>query len=649
MARRNKHRSRKTKQADRQTRTEMVNAERGGYEEEYVAMPITVEAAPVVPPKKCFVIDTNLILSCVDILYDPDDENWKEPLDFKPDLRHAHIIIPMMVYEELDHIKDDHSDRGMKARCAFGRLKKFFANSGRSMEEIALLKKPIETGWEDQVISLLPLPKDFHKCLPWLPDSGDNDGWIAVTALAATMIREGIDIRQRITPEEVMKRTNRGEDVILLTNDKGLPGKADLYAVRTEEYSFEKRPSYTGCRELVVPAEMLEKFFFEGMLTKKEFEAYMPGERALVANEFVEMTPENDDYPRGYFTTGIAFQNVGMYHKENQALYPLRYTKKAILSPPNWPIACLEEALWSTHINAVIVHGDAGTGKTFTTVVYAINAVKAGRYSRIIIIPSQSAKSELGTLPGDKSKKMEPLAAPIKSAIRAFVEMQPEAQKKREELRKPRNSDFENPEKKSKAKRRTRVQAQEHYSEGYDFEVDDYMVEGSDGYYTEKYKKPKSYYPGKAEKKKAQDDSDGGHLTYNQWLDKQVEYIWNQYFVCIPHEETMGYSFQNAVVIYDEAQRTQIDDADTMYTRPGKGTKVIILGDTKQIHDSSPGRRLRNGLTYAATLNYDSKEAAIIHLTENMRGGASKQATENRDAARDLNSHKLYQIVESFC
>ena len=645
MARRNKHRSRKTKQADRQTRTEMVNAERGGYEEEYVAMPITVEAAPVVPPQTWFVIDTNLILFCVDILYDPDDEDWKEPLNFKPDLRHAHIIIPLMVYEELDHMKIYHSDRGMKARRAFRRLEKFFANSGRSMEEIALLKKPIKTGWEDQVISLLPLPKDFHECLPWSPDSSDNDGWIAVTALAATMIREGIDIRQRITTEEVMKRTNRGKDVILLTNDNGLSGKADLYAVRTEKYSFEKRPSYTGCRELVVPAEMLEKFFIDGMLTNEEFRTYMPEERALVANEFVEMTPENDDYPRGYFTTGITFQNVGMYHKENQTLYPLRYAEKAILSPPNWPIACLEEALWSTYINAVIVHGDAGTGKTFTTVVYAINAVKAGRYSRIIIIPSQSAKSELGTLPGSKSKKMEPLVAPTKSAIRAFVEMQPEARKKREELRKSRNSDFENPGKKSKTKRRTRVQAQEHYPEGYGFEVDDY----TDGYYTEEYKKSKPYYPSKAEKNKAQDNSDGGHLTYNQWLDKQVEYIWDQYFVCIPREETMGYSFQDAVVIYDEAQRTQIDDADTMYTRPGEGTKVIILGDTKQIHDSSPEKRLRNGLTYAVALNYDSKEAAIIHLTENMRGGASKQATKNRDAARDLNSSKLYRVVESFC
>ena len=97
MTRRNKYRSRKTKQEDRQTRTEMVNAERGGYEKEYVAMPITVEAAPVVPPQTWFVIDTNLILFCVDILYDPDDEDWKEPLNFKPDLRHAHIIIPLMV------------------------------------------------------------------------------------------------------------------------------------------------------------------------------------------------------------------------------------------------------------------------------------------------------------------------------------------------------------------------------------------------------------------------------------------------------------------------------------------------------------------------------------------------------------------------
>ena len=53
--------------------------------------------------RKWYVIDTNFILSCVDIIYDPDDEDWRMPLDLRPSLDNAHIIIPAIVFEELNH------------------------------------------------------------------------------------------------------------------------------------------------------------------------------------------------------------------------------------------------------------------------------------------------------------------------------------------------------------------------------------------------------------------------------------------------------------------------------------------------------------------------------------------------------------------
>ena len=52
--------------------------------------------------RKWYVLDTNLILSCVDILYDATDKTWRQPLNFRPALDNAHLIIPDIVCEELN-------------------------------------------------------------------------------------------------------------------------------------------------------------------------------------------------------------------------------------------------------------------------------------------------------------------------------------------------------------------------------------------------------------------------------------------------------------------------------------------------------------------------------------------------------------------
>ena len=152
---------------------------------------------PVLPqPKKeekrrTYVFDTNLILSCVDVIYDATDEDWRKPLGFKPNLDNAHIIIPATVFEELNHMKGEKTLRGMIARIAVERLTHYFPNSGRSIGEIMYLKDPIPTGWKNQTISLLPVHRNFSKVLPFIPGKDDNDGWIAVTALVATLLHEG--------------------------------------------------------------------------------------------------------------------------------------------------------------------------------------------------------------------------------------------------------------------------------------------------------------------------------------------------------------------------------------------------------------------------------------------------------------------------
>ena len=278
---------------ERQHRRELIDANRGVFEDGVVVEDLPqqeqAESVKVVwlsdDKRKWYVLDTNLLLLCPDVIYDPDDENWRPPRNFRPSIDNAHLIIPMVVFDELDRIKDGHSVNRAIARKVFRRLRKFFPNSERSLAEIMNLERPVATGWKQQRISILPLHWEFADSLPWVPEDNDYDGWIAVTALAATMIRDGLPVDGSVPEEEMLARSNRRKNVVLLTNDNPLLSKADLYGVRAKSFSFDPQPVFTGLRELVVPAEMFAQFDSEGRLSREDFERYLPHEAALVANE----------------------------------------------------------------------------------------------------------------------------------------------------------------------------------------------------------------------------------------------------------------------------------------------------------------------------------------------------------------------------
>lgn len=607
-------------------------------------------------PVKWYVIDTNLILSCVDAIGDVDDEEWREPEGFKPKLDNAHLIIPKVVFNELNHMKDEISFRGMTARKALKRLTKFIPNSERSLDDILNLKSPIETGWGKQTISILPLHKNFYKVLPWVPEREDNDGWIAVTALAATLIREGYKVDESLCSDkdfDIMQRTNESKDVTLLTNDNALLSDADSYGVRVKSYSFKKRPIFTGYRDLVVPPEMFKKFYYEECLTQEDFERYLPNEPALVANEYIIMNVEDEgDLPPGYFTDTDECKNIARFHKKNGKLYPLRFVKHEGKIPPNAGIAMYYDAMNDDKIHVINVTGKAGTGKTYQAIIHAIKEVKAGRFVRVVLIPSKSAKNPLGALPGNKEQKMEPLEKTAKGAIRSYLASTPEFRRKRELLLK--HGDTENEEmleeengreKEKKGKdgrngrsnhdsRRTRG----NYTGSYEdldriYELNDISPEdyGDEGH--SKKKKNKAFYQGKSEKGK---DDKERKMTYSESLEHQVNYIYSRYFVCIPYEEAQGDSYEDSIIIIDEAQRIKTDDADTILSRPAKNSKVFVMGDISQIQDSSPEKQLNNALIYSRMLFGDWDGCANIHLIENMRSDIAEVMTRNRDKIRRM-------------
>ena len=601
---------------------------------------------PVMKPRRWYVLDTNLIISCVDILYDDEDETWREPLEFEPSISNAHLIIPQVVFDELDHMKGEATHRGMVARIAFKRLSKLFPNSGRSIGDILNLRYPIRTGWGEQEISILPLHRNFTKCLPFFPEPGDNDGLIALTALEASMIRDGLAIDGTASPEDVLARNNQRKDVILLTNDNPLLTKADDYGVRVKSYNFRRRPVYTGVRELTVPAEMFRRLFNDIPVTEKEFYRFMPDETPLVANEYLIMTPENDEYPRSYFALCEPYSQVARFHKENGKICPLRFVKHEGKEPVNLGIAIYYDALNDDAIKVVNATGDAGTGKTYTAVQHAIHDLKVGKYVKAVVVSTMSAKNPLGALPGGEAQKTAPLVAAIKSAIASYVANTPVLKKWRGDLRKFGATDFKD----VSQPRQEEVSAygKESYSSNsrndarrtlgsFTGSFDDLDLMGD--YAPEDFGEQHSRKTGKKAKRKdyrGQAQNQGGNekMSYNEFLEKQVDYIFSRYFVCVPYEQIQGMSLEDSIIIIDEAQRLRLDDADTTLARPAKGAKMIVCGDISQLHESTAEKRLQNAMTYSRELYFDWEGAANVYLTENLRGDIARVMTENRRKVR---------------
>ncbi|MBS3987566.1 MAG: PhoH family protein [Erysipelothrix sp.] len=114
-----------------------------------------------------------------------------------------------------------------------------------------------------------------------------------------------------------------------------------------------------------------------------------------------------------------------------QGLPPIQHLKKIITTNANGkPIvaktygqALLVEALQNKDM--VFALGPAGTGKTYISVVYAVNALKLNHIKKIILTrPAVEAGENLGFLPGDLKEKVDPYLRPLYDALYDMLGME---------------------------------------------------------------------------------------------------------------------------------------------------------------------------------------------------------------------------------
>ena len=99
-----------------------------------------------------------------------------------------------------------------------------------------------------------------------------------------------------LTPEQQQILTAKCDEVTLLTNDNGLAIRARECGIRTSRYGYKFPEPYTGRRDIVVPKDLLTEFFVEKRISRELFEETMPRETTLVANEFIVMRAEGEEY-----------------------------------------------------------------------------------------------------------------------------------------------------------------------------------------------------------------------------------------------------------------------------------------------------------------------------------------------------------------
>ena len=523
-----------------------------------------------------YVLDTNVLVDYVDII---PGNGTKRPTEPTIALDQAHIVIPTMVIRELSSFKREQSDRGRAARTVLRRLRRLVEMDICTMERIYNLEAPIFVDAEriddefakidyqldfenrGQIISILPVHKNFRKSLPFHPSDGDMDGQIILTTLTVGMLQNGKKI-DGSEPLEVVEHLDFN-DVILVTNDNGLAIRARERGLRTERYGYKYPEPYTGRRNVVVPRDLFYEFYNSQGIPAKLWREMMPEQSELIANEFIVMSLENrQEYPSDFDPNhNPYFCHIGKYDKETDEIIKLKYLRDFPIHLYNDGQAIYAEALMDPNISAIICTGPAGSGKTYMATVYGYQACKNGQFIGVTVVPCDS-HSKLGALPGDLDEKMDPDVQPLKNALRNYLLNEEPKFKK---------------------------------------DLDCFQKFGA------------------SEKKKCKnqdsDDDCQEKKSIKAKLKDRVELIWNNWFSSIPIENARGRDFSYELAIYDEFQDQSVSQADTLIKRLGTDGKIVISGDIEQIHapyiDSSS-----SGLVYASRILMDSPMVAQVSFTE---------------------------------
>ena len=321
--------------------------------------------------EKIYVIDTNIFIQAPYAIECFEDN---------------HIVIPLVVVEELDNLKKSDGEKGANARKTVRMLEKY-RNEGDLLAGVKLQQGGtirIEKNYVDET-----LPKDLPE------DKADN---------RILMVCKGL------------VSDNTDKQVILVTKDIVLRLKAQIIGIKAEDFTTEQispeDANYTGRTECFIPEDMVKEFKKKGIAVDKVYDCDEDGNMKpinFVENEFVVLKPDQS----GKKTL------LGRVSGEKIVQLEYKKSKPYGVSPKNVGQYFIQEALMTSAKKAplVIIKGTAGTAKTFYSLAVGLEKVynnPDGEYRKIIVCrPNAQFDDDIGFLPGDEKEKIAPLMRPV--------------------------------------------------------------------------------------------------------------------------------------------------------------------------------------------------------------------------------------------
>lgn len=315
--------------------------------------------------RRVYVLDT-----CV-LLADP-----RAPLRFEE----HHVVLPLVVIEELDRHKGRLDEVGANARRAIRLLEEAGASRPGGLAE------PVA-----------------------LPTGGTLS--IELNGSASDRLPEVLD---PATPDHRLLATclNLGDDgaaPVLVTKDAGLRIKAAQLGVTVEDYRSDivtVDESYSGVIEMAVPDSIVDALYEHGKTKLRDVD--------LLANQFVVLRAGSSHSALGQVVDTGAETTIVRVPGSRRAFG---------VESKNVRQAFALELLMNPAVPAVSLMGPPGTGKTFLALAAGLEQVlEGGRYRKVSVYRPLVAvgRQELGYLPGDLDEKLAPWMAAVHDNLMAL-------------------------------------------------------------------------------------------------------------------------------------------------------------------------------------------------------------------------------------
>lgn len=337
---------------------------------------------------KTYLIDTNVLIQAPYAL-----ECFEE----------NHLVLPLVVLEELDGLKKADGEKGANAREAIRYLERLRIEGdllkGVKLKSGGTLR--VETNCVD-----VPLPET-------LPENTMDNRILKVC--------KGLQAHS--------------EQVILVTKDILLRMKAQIIGIKAEDFTTEQVPdeeaTYLGRREVFVPEEIFKDFKKKGISLLDIYQINESGDKQsvkLTVNEFVTLRADQSNNKT----------QLGRYDGEKIIPLVYRKCKPYGISPRNSGQYFLQEALMedADKVPLVIVKGMAGTSKTFYSLAVGLEKMLNSSqvdYRRILVTrPNAQFDADIGFLPGSEQEKISPLMRPIIDNLEQLLDSNEEERYKNE-------------------------------------------------------------------------------------------------------------------------------------------------------------------------------------------------------------------------